>query len=233
MKDFRKMFNPSGLRVPNRNPCTKKKLLSSYGYEAPPELLLDGYCTPAENQGAKPWCAAYAASNFAESVLWRAKGRPPIVDPAPLYAHAKTIDGDPNGDGTYLECALEALKAKSWFPRKCQVRTFGNGFFGFGSSTGFEDVKLAVHRFGCCLAGFNITSEWFAPRNAVVRGGSDYGCEGGHAVLICGYDRDGVLVMNSWGSAYGRDGKVYVSRKAFDKQFMYGAVLTGVLDGLE
>jgi len=229
---YEKMFVRGALKLPAKVPA-KVRFRAASSFKGPKELLLDGYMTPVENQGSMPWCAAYSASTFAEAVLWRKNGYHKDIDPGKLYRYAKTIDGDPNGDGTYLECALEALKAKSWFPRKCQVRTFGNGFFGFGSSTGFEDVKLAVHRFGCCLAGFNITSEWFAPKNAVVRGGSDYGCEGGHAVLICGYDRDGVLVMNSWGSDYGKDGKIYVSRKAFDRQFMYGAVLTGALDGME
>jgi hypothetical protein len=234
MTSFRSRFNPCGLKIPPRNPCTRKRtLLCAKGFTAPPELLLDGYCTPAEDQGATPRCAAFAASNFAESVLWRVNGRPVSVDPAPLYAHAKTLDGDPDGEGTYLECALEALKAKGWFPRNCQVRTFGNSFFGYGEASGLDEVKFAVHRYGCCVAGFNITDEWFSPKRAVVAGGPGHECQGGHAVLICGYDAGGVLVMNSWGAGYGRDGKVYVANRAFERQFMYGAVLTKVMDGLD
>ena len=113
------------------------------------------------------------------------------------------------------------------------MKTFGNDFFGLGRASGLSDVKFAVHRYGCCLAGFNITDEWFSPRKAVVSGEPGREYQGGHAVQVCGYDPWGVLVMNSWGKGYGRDGKVYVSNRAFERQFMYGAVLTKVMDGLE
>lgn len=230
--NFRNMYNPNGLKIPTRLPS--RSLLAADPSRVPPdELLLDGYCTPAEDQGATPRCAAYAASNFAESVLWRKTGRPTEVDPGPLYEYAKTIDGDPDGDGTYLECALKALVHFNRFPKTCSVKTFGNDFFGFGRASGLSDVKFAVHRYGCCLAGFNITDEWFSPRKAVVSGEPGREYQGGHAVLVCGYDPWGVLVMNSWGKGYGRDGKVYVSNRAFERQFMYGAVLTKVMDGLE
>ena len=228
--NFRRSYNQYGLRIPARLSGRRALRVSSM-FEAPRELLLDGYCTPAEDQGSKPWCAAYAASNFAESVLWRMKGFRREVDPAPVYRHAKSIDGDPTGDGTYLECALKGLVAGGIFKRECLVRTFGNSWYGFGGSGGADETKYAVHRYGCCLAGFNITDEWFDPKDAVVRGGPGFVTQGGHAVLVCGYDEGGFLVMNSWGKSYGRDGKVYVSNKAFERQFMYGAVLTRVLDG--
>ena len=229
MNKFEKMFNPCGLRVPDR---LVKSAALKFGkrIEHPKELLLDGYCTPVENQGSKPYCAAYSASNFAESVLWRRDGYRTDIDPDPLYLHAKTIDGDPTGDGTYLECTLDALLEKGYFDRgKCKVKTFGGRLFGLGS--GLDAVKNAIHRYGCCIAGFQITGEWFSPRNAVVRGGGE--SEGGHAVTLVGYDEGGVLVMNSWGESYAHDGKVYIANKAFDEQFMYGAVLTHVLDGME
>ena len=230
--NFRKSYNPSGLKIPGRL-AGRLALKVSALFEAPKELLLDGYCTPAEDQGSKPWCAAYAATNFAESVLWRMKGFRRDIDPAPVYRYAKTIDGDPEGDGTYLECALKGLVATNVFRRECRVRTFGNSWFGFGATDGLNETRYAVHRYGCCLAGFNITDEWFAPRDAVIRGGTGFEMQGGHAVLVCGYDEGGFLVMNSWGKAYGREGKVYVSNRAFERQFMYGAVLTRVFDGAE
>lgn len=230
--NFRSMYNPDGLKVPVRLPA-KTALRASARFEAPRELILDGYCTPVEDQGSKPWCAAYAATSFAENVLWRVNGWHKDVDPAPVYRNAKAIDGDPDGDGTYLECALKGLQAAGVFPETCRVRTFGSSWFGLGASDGVEETRYAVHRYGCCVAGFSITDEWFSPRGAVVRGGPGHSAEGGHAVLVCGYDQDGFLVMNSWGRSYGRDGKVFVSNRAFERQFMYGAVLTRVLDGIE
>lgn len=229
MNKFERMYNPCGLRIPEKlNAKTRMRFGSRF--IAPDELLLDGYATPVEDQGAKPYCAAYAASNFAESVLWRRDGYPKTIDPDPLYAHAKTIDGDPTGDGTYLECTLDALLEKRYFDRSvCKVKTFGGKILGFGS--GLADVKTAIHRYGCCIAGFNITGEWFSPRGGVIRGGGE--SQGGHAVTLVGYDKDGVLILNSWGRSYAHDGKVYITNKAFDEQFMYAGVLTRCMDGLE
>ena len=186
MNKFEKMYNPCGLRIPSR--LLKKNALS-FGArtEYPGELLLDGYCTPVEDQGAKPYCAAYSASSFAESVLWRRDGYRTDIDPDPLYAHAKTIDGNPTGDGTYLECTLDALLEKKYFDRAvCKVKTFGGSLFG--AVNGLADVKNAIHRYGCCIAGFNITGEWFSPRGGVIRRTDGSSAVGGHAVTLVGYD---------------------------------------------
>lgn len=227
--NFRRNYNSTGLKVPASLP-KRGVLCVSSGFQAPPELLLDGYCTPVEDQGSKPWCAAYSATSFAENVLWRTNGRRRDVDPAPVYAYAKTIDGDPDGDGTYLECALKGLIHVGAFEPDCRVRTFGNSWFGFGDTDAVNETKYAIHRYGCCVAGFSITDEWFSPAEDVIRGGAGFTPQGGHAVLLCGYDEGGFLIMNSWGRDYGHDGKVYVSNEAFRKQFMYAAVLTHCLD---
>lgn len=232
VKDFRGHFNQAGLRFKLGPVRVKRRLCAAQRFDPPKELLLDGYCTPAEDQGARPWCAAYAATSFAESVKWRLNGRYTELDPGPVYRKAKEIDGE-EGDGTYLDCALEALVALNVFPKSCKAKMFGNDFFGFGPGSGFDTLKWAIHRYGCCLGAFNITEEWFTPRDAVIRGEPGWSSQGGHAVLICGYDQGGCLVMNSWGRDYGRDGKVYVRRQAFDRQFMCGAVLAGAFRGME
>lgn len=231
MNKFEKMYNPCGLRIPERL-LKKNELKFGSRIECPVELLLDGYCTPVEDQGAKPYCAAYSASNFAESVLWRKLGYRVEIDPDPLYLHAKTIDGDPTGDGTYLECTLDALLEKGYFDRgTCKVKTFGGSVLGLGSN-GLASVKNAIHRYGVCIAGFNITGEWFNPKGGVIRG-AEKSPEGGHAVTLVGYDADGVLIMNSWGKDYAHEGKVYITNKAFEDQFMYGSVITNCLNGME
>lgn len=229
MNKFEKMYNPLGLRVPKSFP-RKNVLKFGAKIEHPDELILSGYTTPVEDQGDKPFCAAYSASSFAESVLWRKTGKKTQVNPDPLYFHAKTIDGDPTGDGTYLECTLDALLEKKYFDRAvCKVKTFGGGLFGIPD--GLESVKNTIHRYGVCIAGFDITGEWFNPKGGVIRGDGSKS-QGGHAVTLVGYDKGGVLILNSWGKSYAKNGFVYITNKAFEEQFMYGAVLTRCLDGL-
>lgn len=225
MSKYEKMFVHGALKFPEK---TKGPVLSvPMSYEGPKELILSGYCTPVENQGSLPYCAAYAASSFAENVLWRRRGYHRDVDPVPLYKFAKTIDGDPDGDGTLLECPLKGLVARKIFGDQCRPKLLKGQLWGV---SGKDVVKYAVHKYGVCVAGFDITSEWFDPRRGVVSGDGDFKSEGGHAVVVCGFDEGGFLILNSWGKDYAHGGFVYIANKAFDDQFMYGACLTHVLD---
>ena len=227
MNKFEKMFFPDALKTPKA--LKGKAFRAARNFEPPKELILVGYCVPVDNQGQTPWCAAFSAANYAENILWRKRGYHSEIDPEPLYRYAKSVDGDPDGDGTYLEFTLQALVKYGHFDGNiCKVRTFGGP--RLGSGTALQDVKYAIHRYGVCMAGFDITAEWFSPRNGVVTGNGK-GSEGGHAVLIVGYDEGGVIVQNSWGRDYAHDGFVYISNRAFADQFIYGAVLTRSLDG--
>lgn len=227
-KQFKDMFVPGGLKIPEK--ITKKNTFCANPlYTVPEKLILDGYNTPVENQGNLPYCAAYSASSFAENILWRKTHMKQEIDPAPLYKYAKTIDGDPNGDGTYLECTMEALLHKGYFNKDvCRIKTFGGGIFQ--NITALKDMKSAIHQYGCCLAGFNITTEWYNPTHDFTIVGGNYNDEGGHAVLIVGYDQDRVRILNSWGKNYADQGFVWISNEAFKKQFIYGCILTHCLD---
>ena len=235
-KKFKKMFVPGGLLVPKRI-LKRETFCASPIFSAPKELWLDGYCTPVENQGALPYCAAYSASSFAENILWRKNHYPQQIDPVPLYQYAKTIDGSPNTPGTYLECTLEALLKFGYFDKNtCKVRSFGGK--QFGNPNPIRDVRFAIHEFGCCLAGFNITTEWYNPEKVVtkdlgehhlIKGGKKYTSEGGHAVLIVGYNLDKFLILNSWGEPYADKGFVYITNDEFERSFISGAVLVGAV----
>lgn len=225
---FRKMFVPGGLMVPKKL-AKKSTFCANPLYTVPDKLILDGYNTPVENQGSLPYCAAYSASSFAENVLWRKTHIRKDIDPAPLYKYAKQIDGSPDTDGTYLECTLQALLDKKYFDANvCKIKTFGGGLFQ--NLTALKDLKSAIHQYGCCLAGFNITTEWYNPKNDNTIVGDSSTEEGGHAVLIVGYDQNRVRILNSWGKEYADGGFVWISNEAFRKQFIYAAILTHCLD---
>lgn len=230
MNEYKRRFVPGALRVP-KEIRKSSAFCAAQNFQAPKELILTGYCVPVDDQGDKPWCAAYSAANYAENLLWRKRGYHREIDPAPLYAYAKTIDGDPEGDGTYLECTLKALLTYGHFDSDiCKVKTIGGSCFGNASA--LRDVKYAIHRYGVVMAGFNITDEWYNPVKGVVRGGGGHTPQGGHAVLVVGYDEDGVIIQNSWGLRYAHEGFVYLTNRAFNEQFMYAAFLSRALDGM-
>lgn len=227
MKKFEHMFVPGALRAPDA--LTKSRTFcAASNFEVPKELILSSYNTAVENQGAKPWCAAYSATSYAENLLWRKRGYKIQLDPQPIYEYAKKIDGY-DGDGTSLECVLKALVSCGHFDGDvCKIRTFGG--LPYGSSTGLRDYKYAIHRYGVCLLGMNIDDSWYSPKKGVIK--CDGKSLGGHAVTGVGYDEDGVLILNSWGENWGHAGFAYIPNKAFESEFMYGALLTRALDGL-
>ena len=201
----------------------------AYGsFKAPDTVDLRDYCTRTEDQGSTPMCAAYTAAGFAENILWRKYDVPQQIDPVPLYKFAKQIDGDPNGDGTTLVAVCDALLNKGYFNKnicKTQIIQFGAE----------AKIRYAIHKFGCCLGAFSITREWYDcnRENAVITGRTKNDSEGGHAVLICGYTRDWVIIQNSWGEDWGSYGFGFVTWEAFRKQFLYAAVISNALDGLK
>lgn len=223
MRDFAAL-HPVGFCKMPRGFSHKVALRASTGFLAPSRIDLRDYCTPTEDQGLKPWCAAYSAAQWAENIKWRLTGRPEDVDPAMLYKYAKEHDGDPCGEGTTLTAVMDALHQFVFKSDNCRVKVIRNNRLS---------VKYAIHRFGCALGGFNIDSSWWGVKagSPVVAGTGETNL-GGHAILICGYDKQGVWIQNSWGKGWGEWGFAKIPWDVFDREFMYGAVLTSVLDGL-
>lgn len=189
---------------------------------APDTIDLRDYCTKTRDQRDNPWCAAYSAMGFASNILWRKNDFPTDFDPEPLYNYAKTIDGSPSTDGTTLTAVLKGLLHQELFDaQRCSVRVLRT----------IEQVKYAIHKFGCCLLGMNVSKEWYAcnPEKTVISGNKDNYLLGGHAVLACGYNRDGIIIQNSWGVGWGAYGFALVTWREFLREFVYGAVLDNCL----
>ena len=161
-------------------------------FMAPSRIDLRDLCTPTEDQGSKPWCAAYAAAQWAENIKWRLTDCVEQIDPTPIYKYAKSIDGDPYGDGTTIPAVLEALKHIGVFGKECTVKVIRPSRMA---------LKYAIHKFGCCLGGFGVSEEWWGvtKKSPVITGKKAYVNRGGHCVLVCGYDKEGIWIQNSWG----------------------------------
>lgn len=188
----------------------------------PLSCLCLGAATRTEDQGSTPKCAAYSASSYAENLIWRRTGSiPDDIDPNVLYDYAKAVDGDPGGDGTTLDAVLKALVRYGHFDPSCKVRIVSSAF----------DVKAAVHRYGACLVGLNISEEWYRGNSDITDANSRL--VGGHALQCVGYDQKGCWVQNSWGTGWGQGGFARVGWNAFNRQFMYGAFLEGALEGMK
>ena len=227
--EFANLHQVGFCKVPDNIEEIPSLKASSDKFIAPATVDLRDYCTRTEDQGSKPWCAAYTAAQWCENIKWRLNDYPEDIDPTWIYEYAKSIDGDPYGDGTTLVALLKALLNKKLFDSNiCKIKIINRG------STSKNNVKFAVHKFGCILGAFNITEEWYNARNGntSVKSQQVYNSVGGHAVLICGYNRDGVIIQNSWGVNWGAYGFGLITWNAFERQFLYAAVLSNALNGL-
>lgn len=230
MNKFEKMYNPFGLRVPKR---LSKPMALKFGKSLthPKEWFCDAACGRIEDQGQKPYCAAYSATSWLEGVLWRVTGMKEEVNPDPIYTEAKSLDGDPTGDGTTLEAVLQAILNYGYLKAEgAKVKTFGGSFFGLDQNSAIESVKMAIFRYGGCVIGCDIDSSWYTPQRGVVKGGGQ--SLGGHAIVAAGMDEGGIVIVNSWGESWGHGGKAYIPNEVFRKQFVYGAVITDCLKGM-
>ena len=184
-------------------------------------------CSVTAQQGTKPHCAAYSICNLCEALIWKKTGKLINIDADQVYARAKQIDGDISSDGTYLEAAIKAAFQLGGFNgSSIKIGTIYND----GSDNTIELVKFLLHKYDFLHMGFQITEGWYAASESdyFIR---DRGANlGGHAVLGCGFDPDGVYIQNSWGTSWGAKGFGILPWSAFKKQFMYACYLQGSLD---
>lgn len=194
--------------------------LAGGGYVPPVLVDLRPQLLAASNQGESPKCAAYAMAGWLEFYNWKYQGIVDQIDPDPVYARAKQIDGN-NTPGTTLESVLQAaldlgLIASSAIGNIRQVKAAG--------------VQQAIHRYGVILAAFDITEAWenAQPNGWIPAGGLSLG---GHAVLLCGYSNVNTTnetpwyaIQNSWGDQHGWRGFNRMTQELFQQQFMHGLI---------
>lgn len=180
-----------------------------------------------DNQGNKPHCAAYSICNLAEAVLWKRTGKLINLEADQVYALAKQMDGDVNGEGTYLECAIKAAMKLGGF----ETSNMKIGFlYNQKNQNTIETFKHLLHKYDFVHCGFNINNGWYNCNNenyTIKAGNMNLG---GHAVLCVGYDSLGAYIQNSWGKEWGSMGFCILPWDEFLKEFMYACYITNMYD---
>lgn len=154
-------------------------------------------------------CAAYATSGIQEAMNWWKTGKRASVDPQPLYDEAKRLDGEPGKDnGTTLEQIIKAALNLDLLV-DTEIFDIKNGL----------EFRYAMHKLPLVLLGLNITEGWNnAGKDGIIPTGGN--TLGGHAVVGCYYDQDGIWITNSWGPTWGKDGRGFITWRQFNDQFM-------------
>lgn len=219
-------------KIPDNIDTLPKLSLPKHPFVAPRRIDNRDQCIPTGDQGQLPHCAAWTMRGYMGAIMWKRNDYPPTdINPSEIYSHAKKIDGDPNGNGTTLTAVLDyALKNKIFDSNKCKIEVIWN------VSNARDCVKYAIHKYGCILSAFNITTEWYTcnkQKSSITGNGSYRRNAGGHAVLAVGYDENGIYIQNSWGEQWSQWGFGLITWEEFDRQFLYAACLSNALDGLK
>ena len=196
----------------------------SNGLAYPISLDMRDLVLETEDQGKTNQCAAYTASSWIESIMWRRTGRPINYDPAKLYKYAKSKEPTMNDGGLTMPQIMNAIIEMNYCPgcTKSDITYIRNA----------DDLKRAIHRYGTCLLGFSITESWLK-HNTLVMTGYSGKCLGGHAVICCGYNNIGVFIQNSWSKNWGKYGFACISWNVFNSQFRCGAYIKNCLNDVE
>lgn len=170
---------------------------------------------PASDQGQTSQCAAYSLAGILESLKWRDTGEYHQIDPNPIYAGAKRIDGF-KGEGTTLDAVLRSAISLGLMPKPKEVFAI----------TDMLSFQRALHRYGFVHLAFNITEAWSHPRpNGWLPEDGHLPQIGGHAVVGCAFDASPagwVGIQNSWSGGIGWNGFMRMTKDQFKRQFLYG-----------
>lgn len=178
------------------------KLPESYSCEKALPKVLD--------QGREPICVPCSISSFINWKLNISSGnnQDNKVDLEKVFKKYGTKDGM-----TFKE-ALHYLKHEGIETDKGNFKI--NKYAMVGS---IPVLKQALLTNGPCIAGLPVKNS----NNVDFWNG--YGFEGGHAIAIVGYDKDGFIIRNSWGTSYGNKGYSHILYNDFEKFYEIWSLL--------
>ena len=119
-----------------------------------------------------------------------------------IYYAAKVIDGEPlNEDGSTVRSGAKAMRQRGRLAA-----------YAFTARTDVIDVWLRQH--GPVVVGTDWTEAMFSPDGAgrIAPAGA---VAGGHCYVIEGDQGEDYVVLNSWGSSWGKDGRAVIAKAAF------------------
>lgn len=188
---------------------TEQVFIPNKNLALPQEYSFQSQMPPVLNQGNTNMCVTYAVGSHIDwniDMSKHTKNKDNNIDRKGIYS-ARTIEGD---NGMTFKEALDYVKNKG-------VKTnIGLTKINHYAKIGNLDIlKHAIIANGPCVGGlmcYNSYTEFWK------KGFNDQAL-GGHAISIVGYNKDGLIIRNSWGTSYGKGGYSLMKYTDFDNFF--------------
>lgn len=192
---------------PSKIDGTEYKFSPIKNLKVPEQYTFQEHMPPILNQGSTNMCVTFALSAHIDwniNMDYGTDKKDNNVDRKSIYSARKT-----SGDrGMTFKEALSYVR-KNGVKTSRGIRKIDH-YAIIGSP---EMLKQAIIANGPCIAGlvaYNSRPEfWNKSLNDE--------CLGGHAVAIVGYNKDGFVIRNSWGTSYGFKGYATLRYEDFSK----------------
>lgn len=217
----------------------------------PSSYSLKAYCPTPLSQGKQPSCVGWASGFGARTISYAVKNgwkdqtsliNQNIFSPAFVYNTIKSKDDLKCENGAYVSDAMDLIKAYGIlkfddFPYSddsCGTKPSDNGLklaannkiATFLRLADWDNpvnlainVKKALANNNPVVIGMRVSSSFYSVSD--VWSGIQEGSEGGHAMVVIGYDDNkaggAFELMNSWGTNWGNSGFIWVRYADFEK----------------
>lgn len=177
---------------------TERKFSVENEAQLPEEYSYESFLPNVLDQGNKSICVPCSISSW---INWKKN----LLD-GQIKDHKVDLDRIYNirenkkADGMQIKEALKFLRKEGDIDSYAMIGSF-------------QVLKYAIIANGPCIGGLPVRDQvnwdfW--------NGSENYG---GHAIAVVGYDKDGLIIRNSWGKTFGNNGYCYMPYSDFSKFF--------------
>lgn len=187
---------------------TEQEFLPNKNSTIPDNISYINYLPKVIDQGRIPICVPCSISAYINFII-NVENGDNKYDNGVNYLDIFSKRTNDSNDGMSFKDALHYLRHNDAIIKSGNRRVV-HRYARIGSVLALQQALVAN---GPCVGGlpvYSSSSEQFWNKHK----GS---FEGGHAVAIVGYNKDGFIIRNSWGKYYGQDGYTILPYRDFDK----------------
>ena len=215
-------------RQDRRDLYKNRRYNASYPPVLPTSYTLS-YLPPIKDQGQTESCTSHSFAFFSECLLASRSNQYVKLSPFYVWYYGRLEEGTQLQDtGIQMRSIMDAghtygiCEESFWpfgtdFTKEPDAIAQVNALFKLPCYERCEtltDIKyaLAIEHLPVCI-GVEVMDTWYdssVQENGIIKYDPKSKVEGGHAVTGVGFTSDYLMIANSWGTSYGKDGFIYL-----------------------